>query len=244
MQREFRIVRLGAAGALGGIERAVEPAAQHLGADRTRHSRGVAAPADAPRKQARRLLGTAAAHQHLGGVDHGPELAAPAPPRRRASPSRPPPRPGRRSDQQRGRMKREFGVFRRQRRGGHRGRDRLVDPSRRRQSAAQMAMPLDPIRAQLDQPAIGGGGLAMAAAIAEDPGADAQQRRIAPGLRKAAPHAGERILTPPRRAAAPRPACSSAAGRAEPPRNDARHSANTTPTLHPEARRGNCRVNF
>ena len=74
MQREFRVVRLGAAGALGGIERAVEPAAQHLGAGqhapqprRGRSRRGAA-------QQARRLLGTAAAHQHLGGVDHGAEL--------------------------------------------------------------------------------------------------------------------------------------------------------------------------
>ena len=32
MQREFRVIRLGAAGAFGGIECAVEPAAQHLGA--------------------------------------------------------------------------------------------------------------------------------------------------------------------------------------------------------------------
>jgi len=32
---------------------------------------------------------------------------------------------------------------------------------------------------------------------AENPGADAQQRGVACGLAKTAPHAGERILTPP-----------------------------------------------
>ena len=79
VQREFRIVRLGATGALGGIERAVEPAAQHFGAGQhapqprgNRSRRG-------PAQQARGLLGTAAAHQHLGGIDQAPSARQLAP---------------------------------------------------------------------------------------------------------------------------------------------------------------------
>ncbi len=94
-------------------------------------------------------------------------------------------------------MQREFGVVRRQRRGGYRRRDRLLDATRRRQSAAQMAVAVDPIRAQLGQPSIGGRGLVVAVAIAEHPGADPQQRRVACGFGKPAPDAGERIPPPP-----------------------------------------------
>src|SRR6476469_4902485 len=94
-------------------------------------------------------------------------------------------------------MKRESRIVRRQYRGGRRRRDCLINTFRRRQSTAQMAMPLDPIRRKLDKPAIGIGGLDIAAAIAEDPGANTQQRRIAPDLQKAAAGAGKRILAPP-----------------------------------------------
>ena len=196
MQRKFRITGLGAAGALGGIERAVEPAAQHLGAGQNAPKPRGGGSRRSAAQQARRICGAAAAHQHLGGVDHGPELA---PLHRRGGAHRPlgrliNPAPIR---QQRCRMKREFRIVRRQYRGGRRRRDCLIDTSRRRQSTAQMAPPLDPIRRKLDKPAIGVGGLAMAVAIAEDPGANTQQRRIAPDLQKAAAGAGKRILAPP-----------------------------------------------
>ena len=57
-----------------------------------------------------------------------------------------------------------------------------------------MAMPVDPVRRKLDKPAICVSGLAVAVAIAEDPGANAQQRRVASDFREAAAYAGKRIL--------------------------------------------------
>ena len=58
-------------------------------------------------------------------------------------------------------------------------RDSLVDPSDRRQRATGVAMALDPIRAEVQERAIGRRGLLLTAAIAEHPGANVQISAIA-----------------------------------------------------------------
>ena len=95
-----------------------------------------------------------------------------------------------------GSVERRAGVVWHQFDGSHGMSERPVQITRLGQRAAQMAMPLGPVRRLDQEPLIGGGGLAMFAAIAEQPGADMRGVAVARRQQKRAPAAFERIVAP------------------------------------------------
>src|SRR5437867_1099525 len=75
-------------------------------------------------------------------------------------------------------MQRAFDVVREAIACQPRMRDRFVETTARGQRPAGVAMAFNPLRTELQEPAIDDGGFALASAIAENPSADAQHRRI------------------------------------------------------------------